>query len=908
MIRIQLVHEGRVVKQISSRVHEGIILEQVKRFKDPVDEIRIIEGELSEAGKDMLHHVARKIIPAAIAAGVAMGGANAANAQNRDFPGMDRSIGQHISDIVSPNYKEMVRQRKYAQDTERQAWNAEQNELRQARIRTARDEGRQIAGNTTTKVYDQARTSADGKYYIIYSMDNHITRIPTKGTEFMPGDSQRLPHYISPNGTVYYVRHNHINESDMSGVMHAAKHHNKSFLITAELAEGGKKTYRVRAQSERVAREKFSQHYNQAKIVNVKEEGVEEGIVTPPTIPASGTNSGNRGTISSSGPTSSGGTSTNDASTNDDGTTNLDVDQNGQLSIGEPDETDMEESMMNEDDTLQSILDQYSEDYKNFKEGGEIDDNPDFFDALYEYFSENGEMPYGVQKARDGDPYDWIANRLDQEAGIEPVAEGAEFGSYYSEELAQKVFDQNPNLDASGKADAVLDAGWPFAVADLGKKSAQHKFVYDEDFPSDFVSAYSYLQQNQGVTEGTGRAVDAKGRTQQQWIQAVKKKFPDAKIMQSKMIDGPCFAMLADGRKLSWTKVEQVDEIIDPSTVTAKALRYIGGKFATAFPWLAVGGVGAGLAASGLLAPLVASMGGVTTALSTIGSEMAFSAGIAGTYAAPSIIQTIKDLFAADENSIQAGIKRWVEKHVGDDNDVHEFMSVHSKAAYEGKTGFRWRAKEWPVKMTKEQAEAYLEKNEKSWLDYEKQKAADAEKAKAEKNKEVGEGYTVVPGIDKERYQERPGLEGPFHAKSGKVVYYDKQEGKYYDPDSDFYISNDDWQAMNEARDDDEDEFEANSDEQAGADKNIIMQLRKAADYNVPSTITLGDGTKVTVDPVMAMRLLGKFNTLKPQGKELMQQTLNAKKGYDELVSYVSIREEAQSRAKNLVTSIFGKY
>jgi predicted transcriptional regulator len=183
----------------------------------------------------------------------------------------------------------------------------------------------------------------------------------------------------------------------------------------------------------------------------------------------------------------------------------------------------------------------------------------------------------------------------------------------------------------------------------------------------------------------------------------------------------------------------QLDEIIDPSTATAKALRYIGGKFATAFPWLAVGGVGAGLAASGLLAPLVASMGSVTSALSALSAEMAFSAGMAGTYAAPSIIQTIKDLFAADENSIQAGIKRWVEKYVGDENDVHEFMSVHSKAAYEGKTGFRWRAKEWPVKMTKEQAEAYLEKNEKSWLDYEKQKAADAEKAKADKDKEVTE-------------------------------------------------------------------------------------------------------------------------------------------------------------------------
>jgi hypothetical protein len=80
---------------------------------------------------------------------------------------------------------------------------------------------------------------------------------------------------------------------------------------------------------------------------------------------------------------------------------------------------------------------------------------------------------------------------------------------HYSEELARKVFAQDPNLDASGKADAVLDAGWPFAVADLGKKSAQYKFAYDEDFPSDFVSAYAWLQQNQGVAESTLRENDS---------------------------------------------------------------------------------------------------------------------------------------------------------------------------------------------------------------------------------------------------------------------------------------------------------------------------------------------------------------------------------------------------------------
>ena len=63
---------------------------------------------------------------------------------------------------------------------------------------------------------------------------------------------------------------------------------------------------------------------------------------------------------------------------------------------------------------------------------------------------------------------------------------------------------------------------------------------------------------------------------------------------------------------------------------------------------------------------------------------------------------------------------------------------------------------------------------------------------------DVAEGHQVVPGIDREKYTERPGLEGPFSTKSGKVVYYDKQEGKYYDPSTDFYISHDDYQAMNE--------------------------------------------------------------------------------------------------------------
>ncbi len=41
-------------------------------------------------------------------------------------------------------------------------------------------------------------------------------------------------------------------------------------------------------------------------------------------------------------------------------------------------------------------------------------------------------------------------------------------------------------------------------------------------------------------------------------------------------------------------------------------------------------------------------------------------------------------------------------------------------------------------------------------------------------------------------YGPRAGLEGPFHYPNGQVLYYDPREGQYYDPTTDFYVSNDD--------------------------------------------------------------------------------------------------------------------
>ena len=63
---------------------------------------------------------------------------------------------------------------------------------------------------------------------------------------------------------------------------------------------------------------------------------------------------------------------------------------------------------------------------------------------------------------------------------------------------------------------------------------------------------------------------------------------------------------------------------------------------------------------------------------------------------------------------------------------------------------------------------------------------------------DVEEGYRILPNIDRERYQEREGLEGPFRARNGKVYYYDPKAGMAYDPDTDFYIDYDELKMMDQ--------------------------------------------------------------------------------------------------------------
>ena len=62
-------------------------------------------------------------------------------------------------------------------------------------------------------------------------------------------------------------------------------------------------------------------------------------------------------------------------------------------------------------DEVRDILNKYPEAYAKILDDGEVNDNEKLYDELFEYFLED--MPYGTQKARDGDPVEWITMRLD---------------------------------------------------------------------------------------------------------------------------------------------------------------------------------------------------------------------------------------------------------------------------------------------------------------------------------------------------------------------------------------------------------------------------------------------------------------------------------------------------------------
>ena len=155
----------------------------------------------------------------------------------------------------------------------------------------------------------------------------------------------------------------------------------------------------------------------------------------------------------------------------------------------------------------------------------------------------------------------------------------------------------------------------------------------------------------------------------------------------------------------------------------------------------------------------------------------------------------------------------------------------------------------------------------------------------------INEGYKILPPMDKEKYQARSGLEGPFSTLSGKVVYYDPKAGKYYDPDTDMYMSYDEFKALDEG-----------VCESVEALKQIVADKSAAKVHGV------------MVDMFTASAIMQVYDAVSDKNKASIEQMLNSKAGLMKMADFAmkQINEwggddqyEASERAIENALSIF---
>ena len=77
-----------------------------------------------------------------------------------------------------------------------------------------------------------------------------------------------------------------------------------------------------------------------------------------------------------------------------------------------------EHAMLDESgNTWDHLLNRFRHEVEQFKSGAELDN--DLYDALFDYYSQHGAMPYGVAKARTGDPFNWVSHQFAQDLGLD---------------------------------------------------------------------------------------------------------------------------------------------------------------------------------------------------------------------------------------------------------------------------------------------------------------------------------------------------------------------------------------------------------------------------------------------------------------------------------------------------------
>jgi hypothetical protein len=128
-----------------------------------------------------------------------------------------------------------------------------------------------------------------------------------------------------------------------------------------------------------------------------------------------------------------------------------------------------------EKEEVQKILDQNAESWQKVLAGEDLITFGRLYRELLSYYMSNGEMPYGVVKARDGDPHEWIMDRLGDLGLLETMQEDTE-----SVEVKSKQNQNQKQSDLQAKLKALQDIAMdpntskdPALKAELIKRKAE---------------------------------------------------------------------------------------------------------------------------------------------------------------------------------------------------------------------------------------------------------------------------------------------------------------------------------------------------------------------------------------------------------------------------------------------------
>jgi hypothetical protein len=163
-----------------------------------------------------------------------------------------------------------------------------------------------------------------------------------------------------------------------------------------------------------------------------------------------------------------------------------------------------------------------------------------------------------------------------------------------------------------------------------------------------------------------------------------------------------------------------------------------------------------------------------------------------------------------------------------------------------------------------------------------------AKRATKMRTEEFVEGYEVLPKMDRDKYQERDGLEGPIMTRSGKVVYYDNKEGKYYDPDTDMYLSYDDYKMLDKKANEAKlpphlAKMFGKDGKQVDTRTDVMKQMRDIVANKSAMKVKFGDGEQM-IDMYTASVLTQIYDKVNDNSKEAIIQRIGTKEKFAKLM------------------------